>query len=240
MKSEQTEKLTYLVQFFISQRLGLALLPVLTGFGLLYILKAENGKTWFVTPVTPVDLTPDDYETLRFILQARLNDMPGKKMKVFSVGNRLSIPSVDLSLNDTLTSLLTQPGKISIYRSTEPTRHSAATSDTIPPVFTDEDFVSAALKPEDELDQKIIELTLAEECAGRLAAEMKLDPAATFYLYVDGELIHKAPIEISDEFVLKIRHLDAEDACYYRDILNNDALPFAVSLDKEDSEALAE
>ena len=232
--------LAYLVQFFISQRLGMVLLPVLTGFGLLYILRAENGKTWFVAPVNPFDLTPDDYETLRFILQARLNDMPGKKMKVSTEESRLSIPSVDLSLNDTLTSLLTLPGKVSIYRSTEPIRSSAATSDTIPPVFTDEDFVSAVLKPEDEPDQQLIQLTLAEECSGLLNAELKLDPAAAFYLYVDGERIHTTPIEMSNEGVLKIRHLDAEDACYYRAILNNDALPFAVSLDKEESEAPGE
>ncbi len=108
--------LAYLVQFFISQRLGMVLLPVLTGFGLLYILRAEEDRTWFVAPVNPVDLSADDYETLRFILQARLNDLPGKKMNVFAEGNRLAIPSVDLSLSDTLTSLLTQPGKVSIYR----------------------------------------------------------------------------------------------------------------------------
>jgi hypothetical protein len=232
--------LSYLVQFFISQRFGLVLLPVLTGFGLLYIIRAENGKTWFVAPVNSFNLTPDDYETLRFILQARLNDMPGKKMKVFPAGNRLSIPSVDLSLDDTLTSLLTQPGKVSIYRSTSPTRDSASTSETIPPVFTDQDFVCADVKPESEPDQQLIQLTLAEECAGLFEAELKLDPAATFYLYVDGELIHNAPIEISDEFILKIRHLAAEDACYYRAILNNDALPFAVSLDKTASEAPGE
>jgi hypothetical protein len=228
--------LAYLVQFFISQRLGMVLLPVLTGLGLLYIMRAEEGKTWFVAPVNPLALSPDDYETLRFILQARLNDIPGKKMNVSTEGNRLAIPSVDLSLSDTLTSLLTQPGKVSIYQSTGQTRIPDAT----PPVLTGEDFVSASLKREDEPDQQLIQLTLAEECAGRLNAEPELDPDAGYYLYVDGEPIHKTPLEISNEVVLKIRHLDAEDACYYCAILNNDALPFAVSLDKEDSEALAE
>jgi hypothetical protein len=228
----------YLVQFFISQRLGLVLLPVLTGFGLLYILKAEMGKTWSVAPVNPSGLSKDDFETLRFILQARLNDMPGKKMNISTVGNSLAIPSVDLSLSDTLTSLLTQPGKVSIYSSTG----QAASPDTttMPPLLTDENFVSAALKREDEPDQQIIQLTLAEECAGRLNQVLKLDPAAEFYLYVDGEPIHKTPIEVSNEIILKIRHLDAEDACYYRAILNNDALPFAVSLDKEESEVITE
>jgi preprotein translocase subunit SecD len=163
-------------------------------------------------------------------LQARLNDMPGKKMNVLAEGKSLSIPSIDLSLSDTLTSLLTQPGKVSIYRSNEPT----ASPDNTQPVLTGEDFVSAALKREDEPDQQLIQLILTEECAGRLTAQLKLDPAARFYLYVDGEPIHNTPIEIANEGILKIRHLDAEDACYYRAILNNDALPFEVSLDKKD------
>jgi len=227
--------LAYLVQFFISQRVGLLVLPVLTGFGLVYILRAEAGSTWFVAPVNPTGLSPDDYETLRFILQARLNDMPGKKMNISNLGDRLAIPSVDLSLNDTLTSLLTQTGKVSIYPSTGQT----TSPDTTPPVLTDQDFVSAALKREDEPDQQLIQLTLAEECAERLIEARKLDPAAEFYLYVDGELIHKTPIEVST-IVLNIRHLDAEDACYYRAILNNDALPFAVSLDKDELQALVE
>jgi hypothetical protein len=224
--------LAYLVQFFISQRLGMVLLPVLTGFGLLYILKAENGMTWFVAPVNPLDLSPDDYENLRFILQARLNDMPGKKMNVLSAGARLAVPSVDLSLSDTLTSLLTQPGKVTILRSAGQAQTPGAAS----PVLTGEDFVSAVLKREEEPDQQLIQLNLAEECAGQLDEILKLDPAAEFYLYVDGELIHQTPIEVSHEVVLNIRHLDAEDACYYRAILNNDALPCAVILDKEESQ----
>ncbi len=220
--------LAYLVQFFISQRLGMVLLPVLTGFGLMYIIRTEEGKTWFVAPVNPLDLSPDDYETLRFILQARLNDMPGMKMNVSPETNRLAIPSVDLSLTDTLTSLLTQPGKVLIYQSLG----QKSIPDTTPPILTGEDLVSASLKRESEPDQQLIRLTLAEDCAGRLNQVLKLEPAAEFYLYIDGELIHEAPIEISNESVLKIRHLDPEDACYYRAIMNNDSLPCAVILEK--------
>jgi preprotein translocase subunit SecD len=161
-------------------------------------------------------------------LQARLNDMPGKKMNVSPEANRLAISSVDLSLTDTLTSLLTQPGKVLIYQS----RGQKSIPDTTPPILTGEDLVSASLKRESEPDQQLIRLTLAEDCTGRLNQVLKLEPAAEFYLYMDGELIHETPIEVSNESILKIRHLDPEDACYYRAIMNNDSLPCAVSLEK--------
>ena len=231
--------LSYLAQFFISQRLGLVLLPVLTGLGILYILKTANGETWYVAQANSVELTPDDYETLRFILQARLNDMPGKKMKVSALENRLAVFPVDLTLDESLTSLLTQPGKVSIFRPANPGASEQKALETAAPILTGEDILSAILIAEDTPDQKLIRLTLTEEGSRRLNEELEEDASIPFTLLLDGVLIHNTPLEISKGYLLEIRYLDADDACYYCAILNNDSLPFAVSLDKGESASFA-
>jgi len=225
--------LSYLVQYFISQRLGLVLLPVLTGMGLLFVLKATNSKTWYVAPVDTQKLTPEGLETLRFVLQARLSDLFGKRMRVLARENNLAVFPVDLSLDETLTSLLTQPGKVRISR---PTDASGKTKIATPaPILTDEDIISAEMISEGGPDKKLIRLNLTDEGIQHRNSEMKQDTSAQFFLFLDGEAIHNSPLDISTKDILDICHLDAEDARYYCAVLNNDPLPMAVSLDKEET-----
>ena len=227
--------LSYLVQFFISARLGLVVLSLLTGLGLLYILKTASGETWYVAPVDPAGLTANALESLRFILQARLSDLFGLHMRVSALENCLAIAPIDPSLDETLTSLLTQPGKVKVARSTSAPATGANSIETAAPLFTSDDILLASVRAEDAPGQKLIQLTLTEEALARCNAEMDEGSGAQFFLLVDGEVIHTTPIELSEKHTqVEIRHLDTEDAEFYRAMLNSDPLPVAVSLTKEE------